>query len=176
MLGQLGRGGGLAGALQAGHQDDGGRLGIEVDVGHAFAHGRRQLLVDDGHQHLAGLQRADDFLAQRLFLDAGNEVAHHGQGHVGFQQGHAHFAQHVLHIGLGDAGLAAHLFDKAREFIGECGGHKQKHSKVMDGRSRARARSTTLRAACGPSSGEAKLHEQAFYPLPLIDDAPQACP
>jgi hypothetical protein len=79
--------------------------------------------VDDAHQRLAGLQRAQHLLAQRLFLDAGDEVAHHGQGHVGFQQGHAHFAQHVLHVGFGDAGLAAHLLDEAREFVGECGGH-----------------------------------------------------
>jgi hypothetical protein len=42
VLGQLGRGGGLAGALQAGHQDDGGRLGGQVDVGHALAHGGGQ--------------------------------------------------------------------------------------------------------------------------------------
>jgi hypothetical protein len=68
-------------------------------------------------------ERAQHLLPQRLFLDTGDEVAHHGQGHVGFQQGHAHLAQHVLHVGFGDAGLAADFLDEAGEFVGEGGGH-----------------------------------------------------
>jgi hypothetical protein len=43
-LGQLARGGGLAGALQAGHQDDGGRLDVQVqfvDFGRQRLHRRR---------------------------------------------------------------------------------------------------------------------------------------
>ena len=58
--------------------------------------------------------------AQGLVLDAGNEVAHDGQRHVGLEQGHAHFAQHVGPIGLGDAGLSADFLDQAGEFVGEC--------------------------------------------------------
>ncbi|OMP13724.1 hypothetical protein COLO4_01082, partial [Corchorus olitorius] len=127
----LGRGRGLAGALQAGHEDDGRRLGVEIDVGHALAHGGGQFLVDDGHQQLAGLQGAQHLLAQRLFLDARNEVAHHGQGHVGLEQGHAHFAQHVLYVGFGDAGLAAHLLDESRKFVGQSGGHKRGGTGVV---------------------------------------------
>src|SRR6218665_2274226 len=46
-------------------------------------------------QRLPGRERAHHFLAQRLVLDARDEVAHHRQGHVGLQQGHAHLAQHV---------------------------------------------------------------------------------
>jgi hypothetical protein len=52
-----------------------------------------------------------------------DEVAHHRQAHVGFEQGHAHLAQHLLDVVFGDAGLAAHLLDEAGEFFGECGGH-----------------------------------------------------
>jgi hypothetical protein len=47
------------------------------------------------------------------------KVAHHRQRHVGLQQGHAHFAQHVGHVGFGDAGLAAHFFDEAGKFVGK---------------------------------------------------------
>jgi hypothetical protein len=140
VLGQFCRGGGLARALQAGHQDHGGRLGGEVDVAHALAHGGGQLLVDDAHQRLAGLERAQHLLAQRLFLHAGDEVAHHGQGHVGFEQGHAHLAQHVLHVGFGDAGLAAHLLDEAREFFGKGGGHVGGSRIVRKGLRRGRSR------------------------------------
>eukprot|EP01041_Mallomonas_annulata_P041633 gene41633-biopygen33182 len=46
-------------------------------------------------------------------------LAHHWQRHVRLQQGHAHFAQHVLHIGLGDTGLATHFLDEAGEFVGK---------------------------------------------------------
>jgi hypothetical protein len=101
-----------------------------------------------------GLERAQHFLAQRLFLDAGNEVAHHGQGHVGFQQGHAHLAQHVLHVGFGDAGLAAHLLDEAREFVGKGGGHRGSGSAASAGgasRGRfARALAVGERLNCDP--------------------------
>jgi len=113
VLGQLGGSGGFTGTLQTGHEDHGGRLRGQVDVGHALAHGGGELLVDDAHQGLARLERAHDLLAERLVLDAGNEVAHHGQGHVGFEQRHAHFAQHVGDIGFGDAGLAADGLDQA---------------------------------------------------------------
>ena len=101
-----------------------GRLGGEVDVGYPLAHGGGQFAVDDADQRLPGLERAQHFLAQRLLFDAGNEVAHHGQRHVSFEQGHAHLAQHVRDVGLGDAGLATHLLDEAREFVGKGGGHR----------------------------------------------------
>jgi len=90
----------------------------------ALAHGGGQFAVDDADQRLPGLERTQHLLAQGLFLHAGDEVAHHGQGHVGFEQRHAHFAQHVLHVGFGDAGLATHLLDEAREFVGKGGGHR----------------------------------------------------
>ena len=122
VLGQLGRGGRLARALQARHQDHRRRLGGEVDVGDALAHGGHQLVVHDAHQRLARVQRAHHLLPQRLLLDAGDEVAHHGQRHVGLQQRHADFAQHLLHVVLGDAGLAAHLLDEAGQFVGKGGG------------------------------------------------------
>ncbi|MCY1206449.1 hypothetical protein D9M72_180200 [compost metagenome] len=124
VLGQLGGGGGLAGALQAGHEDHGRRLGREVDVRHALAHGGGEFAVDDADQRLARLERAQHFLAERLLLHAGDEVAHHGQRHVGLQQRHAHLAQHVLHVAFGDARLAAHRLDEAGELFGEGGGHE----------------------------------------------------
>jgi len=134
VLGELGGRRRLAGALQAGHQDDGGRLGGKVDVGHTLAHGRREFLVHDRHQHLAGVQRADHLLAQRLLLDPRDEVAHDGQGHVGLEQGHAHLAQHVLHIAVGDAGLAAHRLDEATQAVGEGGSHRMGRARSAESR------------------------------------------
>ena len=136
VLGQLGGGGGLAGALQAGHQDHRRRLGGEVQLGHGLsapcrlAHGGGELAVHDAHQRLARRQRAHHLLAERLVLDAGDEVAHHRQRHVGLEQRHAHLAQHVLHVVFGDAGLAAHRLDEARQAVGEGGGHRQAAGRV----------------------------------------------
>ena len=69
---QLAGGGGLARALQAGHQDHGGRLhgqrqfaGVGAQVA---AHQRGQFLVDHADQGLAGAEAAGDFFAQRLVL------------------------------------------------------------------------------------------------------------
>ena len=52
-----------------------------------------------------------------------DEFTHHRQGHVGLQQGHAHFPQHVLDVAFGDARLPAHGLDQARHAVGEGGGH-----------------------------------------------------
>ena len=133
VLGQLGGGGGLAGALQAGHQDHRRRLRGEVQFGHrleravlvGLAHRGGELAVHDAHQRLARRQRADHVLAQRLVLDAGDEVAHHRQRHVGLEQRHAHLAQHVLHVAFGNAGFAAHRLHEARQAVGQGGGHRR---------------------------------------------------
>jgi hypothetical protein len=62
---------------------------------------------------------SDDLLAEGLFLDAGNEVLDHRQSHVGFEQGHAHFAQHVRNVVVGQAGLATQVLYDAAEALGE---------------------------------------------------------
>jgi len=116
---QLGGGRGLAGALQAGHQDHRRRLGFQVELGDAFAHRRRQLAVDDADEGLSGRERADDLATERAGLDPGDEIAHHRQGDVGFEERHAHLAQHVLDVVFGDAGLATHRLDEPAEAIGQ---------------------------------------------------------
>ena len=75
-------------------------------------------------KRLAGRERADDLGAERLVLDAGDEVAHDRQRDVGLEQGHAHLAQHVLDVVFGDAGLAAHRLDEPGQAIGEGGSHQ----------------------------------------------------
>ena len=123
VLGEFGGGGGLASALQTRHQDDSRRLGGQVDVRNALAHGGGQLFLHDADQDLAGRERVDDFLAQGFVFHAGDEIAHHRQCHVGFEQSHADFAQHVGHIRFGDAGLATDLLDQLGEFVAEGGCH-----------------------------------------------------
>ena len=58
---------------------------------------------------------ADDFFAKGFFFDFGDEIAHDGQGDVGFEQRHAYFAQHFCGVFFGQARLAAHGFQNFTE-------------------------------------------------------------
>ena len=112
-FGELAAGGGLARALQTGHQDHGGRHGGEIERVVVLAHQPGQFAMHHADQRLAGIQVADDFLAERGLLDLGDEFLDHRQRHVGFEQGHAHFAQGILDVALGQARLAAQVLDDA---------------------------------------------------------------
>ena len=75
--------------------------------------------MDDADQRLARRQRADDLLAERLFLDRRDECAHDGQRDVGVEQREAHFAQRFLDVVVGEPGLAAQFLDDARQPLRE---------------------------------------------------------
>ena len=93
---QLGGGGRLARALQAGHQHDGGRVGVGVQRDRLFAAQHLDQAVIDDLDHLIGrLDRTDDFFAGRAFGGEGDEFLDDRQGDVGLQQGHAHFAHRL---------------------------------------------------------------------------------
>ena len=128
MFGQLGGGGGFTRTLQTRHQNHSRRLRRQIDVGHAIAHGGGQLPVHDGHQGLAWLQRTQNLLTQGFVFHAGNEISHDWQRHVGFQERHAHLAQHVGHVGFRDPRLSTDLLNELREFVGESGSHKENFS------------------------------------------------
>jgi hypothetical protein len=111
-LAQLAGGGGLAGALQAGHENHRWRLDGKVQPGVRPAHQLRQLLVHDPDQRLTRRQRARHFLTDRPFLDPGDEVLDHRQGHVRLQQGEADFPHHFLNVFFCEPGLATNgLYD-----------------------------------------------------------------
>ena len=57
--------------------------------------------MDDLDDHLAGLDRLQDFGADRLFAHTVGEGPHHFQRDVGFQEGPANLAQRRAHILLG---------------------------------------------------------------------------
>ena len=75
--------------------------------------------MDDADQRLAGRERTDDFLADRLGPDCGDEFLDDGQRDVGLEQGEAHLAQRVADVGLGEARFAAELLDDAAEPLGQ---------------------------------------------------------
>ena len=99
---QLGRGRGLARALQAGHQDHGRRRGVQVDRRRLVAAQHLdQTVIDDLDDLIGRLDRADDLFARGLLGGEGDEVLDDGQGDVGLEQGHAHFAHRRIDIRLG---------------------------------------------------------------------------
>ena len=83
------------------------------------AHEVCEFPVDDADQGLARCQRTDDLLADGLGPDLGNEVLDHRQRDVGLQQRHAHLAQCLLDIVLGQAGLATQFLDDTGEALGK---------------------------------------------------------
>src|SRR5205807_1335705 len=71
---QLGRGSGLAGALQPGEEDHGRRAPRENQLRAARAHQRRQLLVDGLHDLLARRDALQDLLTERALPHLRDEV------------------------------------------------------------------------------------------------------
>ena len=97
----------------------GRRLRGKVEPGRLTAHELGQFAMHHADQRLAGSERADHLLPHRLFLDAGDEVLDHRQRDIGLQQRHAHLAQHVGDVVLGQARLAAQGLDDAAEPLGQ---------------------------------------------------------
>ncbi len=72
-LGELGGGGGFAGALEAGHEDDGGGLGGGAEFGDVAAEEGDELVVDDFDDLLGGREGGGDLGAEGLGSDVVDE-------------------------------------------------------------------------------------------------------
>ncbi len=116
-LGDLRRGRRLAGALQADHHHGDRRRGMQVDGGAVRAQHRHELVVDDLDDHLAGRDRAQDLLADRLGLHLVDEVAHHIERHVGLEQRAAHLAHRLADVALGERAATRQLVENAGQAI-----------------------------------------------------------
>ena len=100
-LAQLRRGRRLAGALKPDHHRRDRRSRREVDVGGTGAQHLDQPVVDDLDHHLAGVDRAQHLLADRLGAGLLDELLDHGKGDIGLQEGDADFPHGGRDIGLG---------------------------------------------------------------------------
>ena len=103
--GELGAGGRLAGALQAGHQDHGRAAVGHRQLAAGAAHQRRQLLVDDLHHLLAGIEAVQHVGAQAALFQRLGEGFDDFEVDVGLEQGEADLAHRRVDVGL--AQLAA---------------------------------------------------------------------
>jgi len=130
---ELGRDGGLADALEADeHQRHHTTLALcELRVDRP--HQRRELFFADLHEVLPGgdLDAASariahacvDLFAERPLLDGREEVLHHREVDIGFEQRHAHVAQRLIDVLLGQLSHAGELLAGAGESLGQCFEH-----------------------------------------------------
>ncbi len=108
-LGELGGGGGFAGALEAGHEDDGGGLRGGLELGDVLAEEGDELVVDDLYDLLGGREGGGDLGAQGLGADVLDELRDDGEVDVGLEEGEADLAHGVGDVFVGDGALAAEV-------------------------------------------------------------------
>ena len=99
-LGNLGRRGRLAGALQTDHHHGGRGRCANLEF---FAFGAEhfsQIVINDLDDLLTRRDRAQHFLADRTFAYAVDEILDHGQRDIGFKQRNADFPHRRRNVGL----------------------------------------------------------------------------
>ena len=130
--GQLAAGGGFAGALQAGHENDRGRLRGELEAGGVFAEQCDQLVANDLDDLLGGRKRGEHFGADGLGADVLDEVVDDVEVDVGFEQGHADFAQGFGDVLFSERALAAEVLEGALQFVCKVLKHRSDSSVSKD--------------------------------------------
>ena len=113
---ELGGGGRLARALEAGEQDH-RRRAAERETGVAGAHERSQLLVHDLHDLLARRQALQDVLPGRALAHLRDEVLHDLEVDVGLEQREADLAHRLRDRVLVEAALAAQVAEGVLELV-----------------------------------------------------------
>ena len=109
---ELARGRRLAATLQPAQHDDRGPVLGEVEAGIDRSHEGDQLVVDVADDLLAGVDRAQHFLADRFLGDALDEDVGDIVVDVGVEQGAADLHQALADVGLGDPAAAAQLLQR----------------------------------------------------------------
>ena len=74
-------------------------------------------------QQLSGVEALADLAPDGVLPHLLDEAAHHRQRHVGFQQRHAHLAQGIGDVLVGEVGLAAQAAYGRFEAFGEAVEH-----------------------------------------------------
>ena len=123
-IGELGRGRGLARALQAHEHDHVGRAVLrQHELGLVGAEKLGELVEHDAHHVLRRRERVQDLGREALLLAGGDKVLDHAEVDVGLEQGHADLAHGHVDVGLGELALAAELVKGVLEAFGEAVEH-----------------------------------------------------
>ncbi len=122
-LGDLRRRRGLAGALQAHHQDGHGRHRVERNRFGLGAERLDQRVVHDLHDHLAGGHRFHHLRADGARAQLVGEGTDHVERDIGLEQRAAHLAQRFADIRLGQGAAAGELIEDAGKSRGKAVEH-----------------------------------------------------
>ena len=121
---ELGGVGGLAGALEAGHQHDGGRLAGVGDLDGLAAEDGDELLVDDLDDLLRRVQRLRQVHPDGALADAIEHRADDLEVDVRLEQGDADLPQDLVDVLLAEPPLAAELLEDPVEPVRQCLEHE----------------------------------------------------
>ena len=116
--GELGPVRGLARALQADEHHDARRFRGDVQLLVRPAHEGAELLVDDLDDHLRRGEGLEHVGSAGAFGHGLGEVLDDLVADVRFQQGHAHLAHRLAHVGGGQSAFAAQALESRIQFFG----------------------------------------------------------
>jgi hypothetical protein len=127
LLGELGRGGRFAGALQAAQHEHRRAAGLEVERVIHRAHELDELVVHDPDELLGGVERLEHLLADGLGRHPLQELVGHVVGDVGLQERRLDLLQALPHVAGGELAAAAERVDGR----GERGGERFEHESLV---------------------------------------------
>jgi hypothetical protein len=139
-IGELCRGGRLAGALQA-HEHDHVRGAVlrEDELRLGRAQELRQLVEHDAHDVLRGRERVEHLGGHALLLAFRHELLHDAVVHVRLEKGHANLAHGGVDVVLRQAPLAAELAERVLKSVGKAVEHEVYSPSPSPTRARAKS-------------------------------------
>jgi hypothetical protein len=117
--GELGRGGRLAGALQAREQDDRRRPAGEGELRAALAHDGGELVVDDLHDLLPGFEALRHLDAGRALLHARDEVLDDLEVDVRLEQSEPDLAHGLREVLFGQRPVPSEVAEGRLQLVGK---------------------------------------------------------
>ena len=120
---QLGRGGGFAGALEPDQENHRRGTLRGGQAGGFSAEQFHQVVMDDLGDLLGRRNALGDLAAHGALAHGGDEFAGDPEVDVGFEQGHADFAQGGVHVVFAQSAAAAEVAEDAGEALGQAFEH-----------------------------------------------------
>ena len=129
LLGKLGSGGCLAGALQAAEHEHRRAAGLEVERVVHRPHQFDELAMDDPHELLGRIERLEHLRARGLGRHPLEEHLGHVVGDIGLQERRLDLLQALPHVAGGELPAAAEGVDGGGERGGERFEHRHSHGE-----------------------------------------------
>ena len=147
--GQLGGRRRFSSAVQSHYQN--ARRFFQIQRRGVTAQQRRQFVMKNFNNLLPGRDTSEHFFAERLLLDAGDELLRDLEIDVGFEQGKAHLAQSIVNVRFADRAVTAKVLEDVLKLVAEL----RKHGALNPGSARASRAGfgASPKQSCALSSG-----------------------